>query len=156
MRGKGRRWKGEEVERGRRWEGEQVERGGDGYGKGKRWRWEGEREGGIGTGWVWISYYMVWTSCRNQVEREEKKSLIAAGQNVADHTFSAEEVGKGSDPVGVAWRGWSRRAKLHPVQCKELMLLSLWVWPVSTPRSVGVACVYPKACGCGLCLPQGL
>eukprot|EP00731_Ephydatia_muelleri_P010938 Em0005g1524a len=31
-------------------------------------------------------------SARSQVERDEKKALIAAGQNVADHTFSAEEL----------------------------------------------------------------
>lgn len=31
-------------------------------------------------------------SARNQVERDEKKALVAAGQNVADHTFSAEEL----------------------------------------------------------------
>ena len=30
--------------------------------------------------------------CRAAVEREEKKSLIAAGINVTDRVFSAEEV----------------------------------------------------------------
>ena len=29
---------------------------------------------------------------RNQVERDEKKALVAAGQNVTDRVFTAEEV----------------------------------------------------------------
>ena len=81
--------------RGRRW-GWEV--GGGGDGKGRRWGWEG---GGGGDGWginmVYVKrdsipYCMVLHQNRSQVERDEKKALIAAGQNVADHTFSAEEV----------------------------------------------------------------
>ncbi len=30
--------------------------------------------------------------CRNAVEREEKKALIAAGVNVTDRVFTAQEV----------------------------------------------------------------
>ena len=104
--GRGRRWgwEGEEVGRegggcgdgkGRRWG---WEGGGGGDGKGRRWGWEG---GGSGDGWginmVYVKrdnipYCMVLHQNRSQVERDEKKALIAAGQNVADHTFSAEEV----------------------------------------------------------------
>ena len=44
-------------------------------------------------------------SYRNQVERDEKKAIIAAGQNVADRAFTAEEVREGSRGGGVRIRG---------------------------------------------------